>query len=122
MAKFLDTPYLSSSLSADMWSFQSILCVKNGGRALLFPLRIFDGHSVNISDKTIVAVFDKITLGPCHLSELIHEGTFTMANSIVSSKESGRWRVVAAFGAASSNETAEKDLLNVLERSWDDYI
>ena len=92
--------------------FLKVLGVKIKGHALLFPQRMYEYSYITVANNTIIdsshitghyAVYDDVTLGPCHISGLMHEGSYA-ANTYVSTNESDFWR--ASVGLA------YKDLVN----------
>ena len=78
-----------------------ILGVSFEGQALVLEGSIYEFPFITLSDKAVIdqtpgltghyVVYNKITIGPCKVGGIIHEGTYA-ANALITSKESGPWR------------------------------
>ena len=79
------------------------------GRAYVFEAKMYEHKFITLADKTLLdqspgvtdghyVVYDKITIGPCKVGGVLHEGTFA-ANAVLLSDESGPWRIsVGTYG------------------------
>jgi hypothetical protein len=77
-----------------------LLGVKIEGRALLFPHRMYEYSYITVADRTILdgsqitghyVVHNDITIGPCKVSGVMHEGTYA-ANALIIEDESAPLR------------------------------
>ena len=104
--------------------FLRMLGVTFEGRAIIFEAKMYEHKFLMFEDRTLVeqspgivghyGLYDAITIGPCKVSGIIHEGTFA-ANTVVTSKESGPWR--AYIGTYNKEREDKKDIKQVLDYS-----
>lgn len=121
----------SATCAIQRWSFLSILWgspafnyiakglgARYKGRVLCLGYIIYDFPYITFSDRTIVdealitghfGIYGNITLGPTLVSGILHQGSFAMANAIMSEKETcpRRGSVNNRFTRASSSPGTE---------------
>jgi hypothetical protein len=77
-----------------------LLGVQIEGRSLLFPHRMYEYSYITIADRTILdashitghyVVYDDVTIGPCKVSGVMHEGAYA-ANALITGEESNSLR------------------------------
>lgn len=112
--------YHTVTYSIQVWSFQSLLWgtpmfsfvlkllgANVEGHLLYFGFRVYDPAYITFTDRTIsdgativghYGLYNKLVLGPCHVSGLIHQQTFAMANTVVTAEESGPGRALVPSG------------------------
>ena len=81
--------------------FIRILGVRSDGQAFVFESEIYNHPLIILSDKIVIdqaanitghyVIYNKITIGPCKVGGIIHEGTYA-ANALITSKASRPWR------------------------------
>ncbi len=99
-----------------------MLGAKFEGRAFVLEGEMYDYPFITLSDKAVVdnspgtsiighyVVYNKVTIGPCKVGGIIHEGTFA-ANALLTSKESGPWRTfIGTYNEQGDSSSISLDL------------
>jgi hypothetical protein len=111
--------FLNALLGSPAFNFMMrILGVKIEGRALIYPHRMYEYSYVTVADKTIIdasqitghyAVYGDVTLGPCKVAGVMHEGTYA-ANACIVSEESESWRTFVCTYQQGGNTMRDEEM------------
>ena len=95
-----------------------ILGAKIEGRALLYQDGMYEYSYVTVADEKIVdafqitvhyVVYGDVTLGPCKVAGVMHEGTYA-ANACIVSEESESWRTFVGTYQQGGNTMRDEEM------------